>query len=339
LDAGEAAALSLAVEIHADAVLIDESGAIRHCGAADLGSNCGAAMKKRWLPKRAFTLVELLVVIAVIAILAALLLPALSRAKEQAYTVVCKSNLRQLGIALANYTSDFGAYPFYGEFASGPGRTHNYWQELLQPYSGATWDLDLFKGRANASSRLHLCPGYARLEPIYNPQEVEQWDFAHAMGAYAYNWKGVWNPYSQWFLGLGGASDPSGALRAPTRESEVLRPSDMVAVSDAPLGATYAADLYGWTDFSREVGFYDYQVESGRDISRIVDGVWGSAGKRNVVSAIRKRHAWKWNVVFCDGHVQAHRTRDLFNYNDDTVLSLRNKDNLPHRELFVLDPP
>src|SRR5438105_3811392 len=84
---------------------------------------------KQNLPK-AFTLIELLVVILIIALLAAMLLPAFSAAKQKAYSAQCLSNLRQLGLALNAYLHDQSAYPLA---SSGDGLGS--WQRALRPLS------------------------------------------------------------------------------------------------------------------------------------------------------------------------------------------------------------
>ena len=101
------------------------------------------------LPRRtrsAFTLVELLVVIAIIAILIALLLPALSSARAVARSAQCMSNERQHGLALAQYHTDWeGFFPLINEYFAfqNLGRPNRGWLDNLSEYLGLTTVFDI----------------------------------------------------------------------------------------------------------------------------------------------------------------------------------------------------
>jgi len=90
-------------------------------------------MKKR----TAFTLIELLAVIAIIAILIALLLPAVQQAREAARRTSCRNNLKQISLALHNYESAFGVFPIGVLGTSGSTAVNNVltaWSTLLLPF-------------------------------------------------------------------------------------------------------------------------------------------------------------------------------------------------------------
>jgi prepilin-type N-terminal cleavage/methylation domain-containing protein len=82
--------------------------------------------------RKAFTLIELLVVIAIIAILAAILFPVFAKAKASAKASACGSNVRQLGIALDMYRTDFDGYYVLGAYVK--GTDFLLWHDLTDPY-------------------------------------------------------------------------------------------------------------------------------------------------------------------------------------------------------------
>ncbi len=91
--------------------------------------------------RKGFTLIELLVVIAIIAMLIALLLPAIQRAREAARRMQCINNLKQIGLAMHNYESVFGTFPpgYIATLSSGNGEPEFTgggfgWGSMLLPY-------------------------------------------------------------------------------------------------------------------------------------------------------------------------------------------------------------
>ena len=102
--------------------------------------------------RHGFTLIELLVVIAIIAILAAMLLPALSRAKENANQASCISNLKQMGIALALYVDENDGYFPIAKSVTATGDDLN-WTKTLGSYLPRQGQSDTSK-----ANKVFVCP-------------------------------------------------------------------------------------------------------------------------------------------------------------------------------------
>ena len=267
----------------------------------------------------AFTLIELLVVIAVIAILAALLLPALTRAKKQAYMTVCRSNLHQISLAMHGYLSDYQAYPPY----LGAG---------IFPYLGekvALVDNPVIGIPQTSRTGVYDCPDYVRV-PGARP------DPSFGFTSYGYNVQGVavyFNVVGLYSgLGLGGHArsipqDPDFHPPQPIRETEVLRPADMFASGDSVLewvvGPGNKFFILGASDL------WLSNIRPGNSMG-------GALGNKIYLGdgIFQRRHNLRFNVLFCDGHVETLKIENLFSLRPD-VLARWNNDNQPHYELVT----
>lgn len=124
-------------------------------------------MKSR--QNHAFTLIELLVVVAIITILIAILLPSLSKARDQAKTVACGSNLKQLGIAHVMYTMENQDKYMLVSYTSG-GSQYPWWM--------------LIRNYVNNSAKVALCksqPEILNSYPTWASMGVTQWSYGYNM--------------------------------------------------------------------------------------------------------------------------------------------------------------
>jgi prepilin-type N-terminal cleavage/methylation domain-containing protein/prepilin-type processing-associated H-X9-DG protein len=266
-------------------------------------------MTDRNSPRRGgFTLIELLVVIAVIAILAALLLPALSRARAAADSAVCKSNLHQIGLGLRLYVDDFKAYPLYVDFFE-----HVDWYNRLEPYTTSKWPNPV--GTFSNLTGIYVCPAYARLGNV------------RTTGTYGYNVNGTAPSFQKgWGLGLGGdrmIPDDQSVTTAsdflPIRETRVVRPSEMIAVPEAWLMKGLNRPFDADTDMPDIPLTLSYSSSSGYGAS--------------MLAPQQLRHSGRFNVFFCDGHQETVLAKVVGSRTPD-ALRRWNNDNQPHANLL-----
>jgi prepilin-type N-terminal cleavage/methylation domain-containing protein/prepilin-type processing-associated H-X9-DG protein len=223
--------------------------------------------------RAAFTLIEILVVIAIISVLAALLFPVFARARENARRARCQSNLKQIGLGFSQYVQDHD-----GRYPGGAYRIPSYkpigWAQVIHPYT--------------KSFQILQCPSERTPQNPYinaGGSTGAKTDFYYDFTDYSYNSN---------FIGYG-TSNPVGSginTGIPLRDSELAGPAVTILFNDS---SNWRQDSYGYTP-SYE-GSYDF---GGYDS----DGLWTSFDFDSDPPRAFERHLDGANYAYADGHVK-----------------------------------
>jgi len=221
---------------------------------------------------RAFTLVELLVVISIIAVLAAILLPAMSRSQSVAQSVKCQANLRQMGSALTLFTNENNNILPNSAYGSPAAPTTNgatyKWMDAIFPYA--------------PKERIFLCPSDPGAKYTYAKNLVA--------GASS-------TDYGSY--GLNGAYRDAGDAQTPPRSAAYLVNRLQIA---EPARTVWVTDTNNRGEANGSFGFSWANSGSNPTIT--------STSPRQLEKII-ERHRGGTNTLFCDGHVELRKLETL----------------------------
>lgn len=237
------------------------------------------------------TLTEMLVVIAIVIVLAALLLPLVYASRVRTEAVKCLGNLRQIGIALTMYTKDEDGYYPCVRWTSGPQLR---WPHAIRTYVGGYLSQrhDICSEAANGNrvtNAFFICPA---VRASKNQSKGERVYFRE--GSYGYNW-GTFGPFYPNTAGDGIAP----AWRYPVHYTCITRPSGTIIVADS-FGNADLSDCHAHT----------------LDGPRLLHGHtrWGAKGGPTPMD---NRHSGRGNCAFADGRATPLTMREAGYSQDD----------------------
>jgi prepilin-type processing-associated H-X9-DG protein/prepilin-type N-terminal cleavage/methylation domain-containing protein len=232
------------------------------------------------MTRRAFTLIESLVAVAVIAALMGILLPTLGAARDASRSAVCLSNARQLSVANAAYAAEHmgRSVPAAARIQSqNLHRWHGTRSSADEPFDPGRGDLTQYLGSAASSEGVRACPEF---RPTLAHLRESGAGFESGAGGYGYNAAFVGVQRVEATPGLWSINtDEKGARRDRFR-----RPTETIEFGDAAFAADASLIEYSFLEPSVWPDYPDYRPDP----------------------SMHFRHAGKANVAWLDGHASGH---------------------------------